>query len=142
MITCLRSTKRTVWHFGLPCGSWVLLSRGTTLRTFLSPLGDAGVESVALANLLCARSAAPKPLCHMFLHMIIWRFSRMRAPQNNHFKRIFDHNPSFFGIPDSRNTPICIIYIYICNVCNIYICNTNKIAYLCRICMIYIYIYI
>ena len=38
-----------VIHFGLPCGSWVALSRGTTGRCFLGPLGDVTVA--------CARTA-------------------------------------------------------------------------------------
>ena len=44
-----------VCHFGLPCGSFVLASRGTTLRTFLAPMGNPNIPSVALGNLLTSR---------------------------------------------------------------------------------------
>ncbi|CAL1161504.1 unnamed protein product [Cladocopium goreaui] len=55
LLSCLRAKKRVVVHFGLPCSSWVLLSRATTARTYLAPLGDLSVSSVKLGNLLCAR---------------------------------------------------------------------------------------
>ena len=37
------------------CGSWVSVSRGTTLRSYLGPLGDSSVGAVQVGNLLAAR---------------------------------------------------------------------------------------
>ncbi|CAK9094311.1 unnamed protein product, partial [Durusdinium trenchii] len=37
------------------CSSWVSISRGTTKRTWLSPLGDPSVESVRMGNVLASR---------------------------------------------------------------------------------------
>ena len=55
LVAVLRGKKKLVVHFGLPCASWVLLSRGTTARSWLAPLGDVSVKCVADANLLCSR---------------------------------------------------------------------------------------
>ena len=55
MVLVLAGAERMVCHFGLPCGSFVVASRGTTLRTYLSPMGDLKVPSVALGNLLTSR---------------------------------------------------------------------------------------
>lgn len=55
LVSLLRAKKRVIVHFGVPCSSWVLLSRATTARTWLAPLGDCSVKSVADGNLLAAR---------------------------------------------------------------------------------------
>lgn len=55
LVSLLRAKKRVIVHFGVPCSSWVLLSRATTARTWLAPLGDCSVKSVADGNLLVWR---------------------------------------------------------------------------------------
>ena len=55
MVLILAGVERLVCHFGLPCGSFVVASRGTTLRSFLTPMGDENIPSVALGNLLTSR---------------------------------------------------------------------------------------
>ena len=44
IISVLRAKKKVVAHFGLPCASWVLLSRSTA-RSWLAPLRDVSVKS-------------------------------------------------------------------------------------------------
>lgn len=53
------------------CSSFVSISRGTTRRTFLSPLGDTSVKSVRLGNLLAAR--------HGFRVAILTFFAKLRV---------------------------------------------------------------
>ena len=55
MTILLKSGPGLVAHLGLACGSWVVVSRGTTLRTFLAPMGRTDLESVSQANTLVAR---------------------------------------------------------------------------------------
>ena len=55
MMILLKSGPGLVAHFGLACGSWVVVSRGTTLRTFLAPMGRTDLESVSQANTLVSR---------------------------------------------------------------------------------------
>lgn len=55
MVLVLAGVDRMVCHFGLPCGSFVVASRGTTLRSFLTPMGNENIPSVALGNLLTSR---------------------------------------------------------------------------------------
>ena len=56
ILTILQAKKKVICHFGLPCASWVLLSRATTARTWLAPLGDTTVAAVRLGNLLTSRT--------------------------------------------------------------------------------------
>ncbi len=58
LLLVLQGVDRMVCHFGLPCGSFVLASRGTTLRSFLTPMGNPNIPSVALGNLLTSRCGA------------------------------------------------------------------------------------
>ena len=55
MSILLKCGPGLVAHFGLSCGSWVVVSRGTTLRSYLAPMGREDVQSVQDANLLVAR---------------------------------------------------------------------------------------
>lgn len=55
MTILMKCRPGLVAHLGLACGSWVVVSRGTTLRSFLAPMGRTDVESVAQANCLVAR---------------------------------------------------------------------------------------
>ena len=55
MTILLKCAPGCVVHFGLACGSWVVVSRGTTMRTFLSPMGRTDLQSVSDANTLVSR---------------------------------------------------------------------------------------
>lgn len=55
MTVILRSKDFSVYHFGLTCGSWVVASRGSTLRTFLAPMGSPASKSAVLGNQMVAR---------------------------------------------------------------------------------------
>ena len=81
LVAVLRGKKKLVAHFGLPCASWVLLSRGTTARSWLAPLGDVSVKCVADANLLCSRLG--------ILKAINLELSFQQPFPNNKFKTVF-----------------------------------------------------
>ena len=57
LVLILQSRGRFVCHFGLPCGSFVVASMGSTLRSFLNPMGNPNVPSIRLGNLLTSRRA-------------------------------------------------------------------------------------
>ena len=65
IVSVLRAKKNVVAHFGLPCASWVFLSRATTARTWLAPLGDLSVKSVVEGNLLCSRLGILKAIKYL-----------------------------------------------------------------------------
>ena len=56
--TILEAKCNLVASFGLVCSSWVVVSRGSTHRSFFMPLGDESCAAVADGNLLTARSPA------------------------------------------------------------------------------------
>lgn len=70
MVLILAGAERMVAHFGLPCGSFVVASRGTTLRTYLSPMDDMKVASVALGNLLTSRQGWKSEVIVLKLYQI------------------------------------------------------------------------
>ena len=55
LVFILRMKAHSVAHFGLQCGSWVFISRGSTLRTFLAPHGNSNVKCVADGNKMVSR---------------------------------------------------------------------------------------
>ena len=59
MTIILRSKDFPVYHFGLTCGSWVVASRGSPLRTFLAPMGSPSSKSAVLGNVMVARLGPP-----------------------------------------------------------------------------------
>ena len=46
-----------VVHFGVPCGSWVVVSRGPTHRSYLAPMGNESCNAVADGNCIAARTS-------------------------------------------------------------------------------------
>lgn len=63
MTILLKTAPGCVAHFGLACGSWVVVSRGTTLRTFLAPMGRTDLQSVSDANTLVSRPGLNTHTC-------------------------------------------------------------------------------
>ena len=55
MLSVLKMRPRSVAHFGLQCSSWSIMSRGSTLRTFLAPSGDVSKLGVRQANCMVSR---------------------------------------------------------------------------------------
>ena len=55
MSIILRSKLEAVYHFGLVCGSWVVASRGSTLRSFLAPMGLSTSAAVQIGNAMVSR---------------------------------------------------------------------------------------
>ena len=55
MSIILRSKLEAVYHFGLVCGSWVVASRGSTLRSYLAPMGMSTSAAVQLGNAMVSR---------------------------------------------------------------------------------------
>ena len=49
---------------GVCCSSWVVASRGSTKRSFLTPVGCLEFPSVASANLMVSRPVVPKFIYH------------------------------------------------------------------------------
>ena len=43
------------FHFGLVCSSWVVVSRGSSLRHWLAPMGDGSRDFVAGGNKMVSR---------------------------------------------------------------------------------------
>ena len=70
-ILCCKPTSVIV--LAVVCGSWVSVSRGTTTRTWLDPLGDPTINCVVKGNLLASR----RILCP-FLNEIIKEFFRLK----------------------------------------------------------------
>lgn len=68
MMTLLNCKEHSVFHFGLTCGTWVVTSRGSTLRHFLAPMGLLSAPSVKAANLMVARSGFRSLDTCMFAH--------------------------------------------------------------------------
>lgn len=56
LLVVLRGCDHMVMHFGVPCSSWVVVSRGTTQRSYLSPMGTDKCLSVAEGNCIVART--------------------------------------------------------------------------------------
>ena len=54
-----------VVSIALLCATWVSLSRGSTRRHYFLPLGDPASPSVAISNLLTARTHAV-PVCRLW----------------------------------------------------------------------------
>ncbi|CAE7299373.1 unnamed protein product, partial [Symbiodinium pilosum] len=55
MVTILKMRPRSVAHFGLQCSTWSIMSRGSTLRTFLAPHGDTSKIGVQSGNKMVSR---------------------------------------------------------------------------------------
>ncbi len=55
--SCLRLQRGAVCWLGVPCSSFVFLSRGHTRRTQTNPLGNVARRDVASANAIAARVA-------------------------------------------------------------------------------------
>ena len=60
MLAVLQMRPGFIIHFGLCCNSWVVVSRGSTLRHFLAPDGNPAVRSVREGNTLLARQGLVK----------------------------------------------------------------------------------
>lgn len=73
----LRSAPGCVCHFGLACGSWVIVSRGTTLRTFLAPMGRTDLQCVSDANTLVSRLGEQCERCvaHKYIYIYAYKYS-------------------------------------------------------------------
>ena len=97
-----------VVHFGLPCSSWVLLSRATTARTYLAPLGDLSVSSVKLGNLLCARSKSVLNVIPLYVWVMqntgLFPVAIFTHSGGNHVQDVHPHlhNPSPQGNVHNR----------------------------------------
>ena len=61
ILQVLRLLPNAVLHAGPVCSSWVFLSRHTTGRTELDPMGASGSPSACMGNLMVARSAPQLP---------------------------------------------------------------------------------
>ena len=46
----------TLWQ-AMQCSSWVSIARGTTMRSYLNPLGNESLESVTKGNSMLSRTA-------------------------------------------------------------------------------------
>ena len=71
IMTILNCKDHLVAHFGLTCGSWVVTSRGSTLRHFLAPMGffDFGQRATCKQNGIKAGMSQPhgKRIEHEFI---------------------------------------------------------------------------
>ena len=64
MLAALRAKKGANFHFGLVCSSWIALSRFSSGRHPLSPLGDRSLEWVESANVMVSRRVGSKYRLH------------------------------------------------------------------------------
>lgn len=53
-----------VW-FGVLCSSWSITSRGTSLRSYLNPLGNQTLPFVREGNVMVTRTAAAAAMHHI-----------------------------------------------------------------------------
>ena len=53
--TVLRSKPNAIFHIGLVCSSWVAISRASTGRSFLNPLGHVHLPLVHSSNVMVSR---------------------------------------------------------------------------------------
>ena len=73
MMTILNCKEHSVFHFGLTCGTWVVTSRGSTLRHFLAPMGLLSAPSVK-QQIWWWQGRGSEVLTHACLHMKIIYF--------------------------------------------------------------------
>ena len=67
MTIILRCKEGLVAHFGLTCGSWVVASRGSTLRTYLAPMGSSTSASASLGNMMVSR---PGSYLYIYIYIV------------------------------------------------------------------------
>ena len=79
VLTILRGTPGSIFHFGVVCSSWVGICRGTTRRTYLAPLGDITLDCVRAANCMMSRSASFAADCTLPTVVMIQHFCPVRV---------------------------------------------------------------
>jgi hypothetical protein len=92
----LMSKDQALTIMGFVCSSWISISKGTSARTFMSPLGDTSIPFVAQGNMMLSRS----PSCFNE-----WLFSSSSMlGKTKSFIWIFWYTQGDIAmLPDSRN---------------------------------------
>ena len=105
VLTILAATPDAIVHFGLVCSSWIGICRGSSGRTYLSPLGFQHLEFVESGNVMMSRPLWLQYVCMCMRGCIIMYsvfMSALSAAMAPHGWPLGQDCPAHLSVPGSR----------------------------------------